>query len=130
MTMAQSRRKVRRRSDYDRVYRTPEPQSAAAHHNGASSVLAGSADVLPAPIPVWLAALIASRCAAKVKGGIHAVKWDHVRGRAIYTNSGAETEVIQPLGVRLAGGDTVAVSWLPGETAYTVEVIRQRGLCA
>jgi hypothetical protein len=84
---------------------------------------------MPEPVPVWLAALIAARCAADVEGGIHAVEWSHIRGRAIYTNSGAETEIIQPLGVRLAGGDTVAVWWVPGETAYTVEVIRQPGLC-
>jgi hypothetical protein len=92
--------------------------------------LAPAADLMPEPVPVWLAALIAARCAAMADGGIRAVQWNHVRGRAIYTNSGVETELIQPLGVRLAGGDTVAVSWLPGETAYTVEVIRQRGLCA
>jgi hypothetical protein len=93
-------------------------------------VLAGPADVLPEPVPVWLAALIAARCAAAVEGGIHAVEWNHIRGRAIYTNAGVETETIQPLGVRLGGGDTVAVSWLPGETAYTVEVIRQPELYA
>lgn len=92
--------------------------------------LAPAADLLPEPVPVWLAALIASRCAAQVDGGIHAVEWNHVRGRAIYTNSGLETELIQPLGVRLAGGDTVAVSWVPGETGYTVEVIRQQELWA
>jgi len=85
---------------------------------------------MPEPIPVWLAALIASRCAAAVEGGIRAVEWNHVRGRALYTNSGVETEMIQPLGVRLAGGDTIAVSWVPGETAYTVEVIRQPELFA
>jgi hypothetical protein len=92
--------------------------------------LAPPANVLPEPVPVWMAALIAARCAANAAGDIHAVEWNHVRGRAIYTNSGVDTELIQPLGVRLAGGDTVAVSWVPGETAYTVEVIRQRELCA
>jgi hypothetical protein len=85
---------------------------------------------MPESVPIWLAALMAARCAATVEGGIHAVEWNHVRGRAIYTNSGVETELIQPLGVRLAGGDTVAVSWVPGETAYKVEVIPQRGLFA
>jgi hypothetical protein len=98
--------------------------------DGVSPRLAPAADILPEPAPIWLAALIASRCAAKVEGGIHSVEWNHVRGRAIYTNAGVEPEWIQPLGVRLAGGDTVAVSWLPGETAYTVEIIRQRELCA
>jgi hypothetical protein len=98
--------------------------------NGNSQRLAPAADMMPEPVPVWLAALIAARCAATVEGGIHAVEWNHVRGRAIYTNSGVEAEVIQPLGVRLAGGDTVMVSWVPGETAYTIEVIRQQELCA
>ena len=97
---------------------------------GLPAYLAPAADLLPDPVPIWLAALIASRCAAAVEGALHAVEWSHVQGRAIYTNSGAETELIEPLGVRLAGGDTVAVSWQPGETAYTVEVIRQRELCA
>jgi|SRR5579883_706678 len=98
--------------------------------NGKPPRLAVAADMLPEPVPVWLAALIASRCAATVSDGIHAVEWNHVHGRAIYTNSGVETELIQPLGVRLDGGDTVAVSWVPGETAYTVEVIRHQELCA
>jgi hypothetical protein len=92
--------------------------------------LAPPADLMPEPFPIWLAALVASRCAASANGAIHAVEWSHVRGRATYTNSGEHAELIQPLGVRLAGGDTVAVSWLPGETAYTVEVIREQELCA
>lgn len=101
-----------------------------ANRGGSTSPLAPPADLLPEPVPIWLAALIASRCAATSNGALRAVRWQHVRGRAIYTNSGVETEVIQPLGVRLAGGDTVSVSWVPGETAYTVEIQSQRELCA
>ena len=115
--------------------------SVAAHSGGLAKApdtgrgpsilpMAPAVDLIPEPVPVWLAALIASRCAAMAGDGLHAVEWNHVRGRAIYTNSSVETELIQPLGVRLAGGDTVAVSWTPGETAYTVEVIRSRELCA
>jgi hypothetical protein len=115
----------------ERDLRPAEGRATVTPYNGdASQRLAPAADLMPEPVPVWLAALIASRCAAAVEGGIHAVEWNHVRGRAIYTNSGTETELIQPLGVRLAGGDTVAVSWVPGKTAYTVEVIRQPELFA
>ncbi len=112
------------------VARTVKSRVKTSCQGDAAQHLAPAADLMPEPIPVWLAALIAARCAATVEGGIHAVEWNHVRGRAIYTNSGAETEMIHPLGVRLAGGDTVAVSWIPGETAYTVEVIRHPELFA
>jgi hypothetical protein len=74
--------------------------------------------------------LIASRCQAVAGGEDHMVRWDHVSGRALYTNSGSETETIEPLGVRLQQGHTVAVSWIPGETAYTVEIYRQYDRCA
>lgn len=94
------------------------------------AVLAPPADILPEPIPVWLAALIAARCQAMANGEERTVRWNHVRGRALYTNAGADTELIQPFGVRLEGGHTVVVSWIPGETAYTVEVCRQFDLCA
>jgi len=88
--------------------------------------LALPVDIVPEPVPIWLAALMAARCAALANGEGHVVPWSHVRGRAWYTNSGAETEILQPLGVRLGGGQTVAVSWCRGETAYTVEVYPQR----
>ena len=77
------------------------------------------------PLPIWLAALVASRCEANRNGTSRTVNWNCVSGRAVYTNDGAEAEMIQPLGVRLQGGHTLAVSWIPGETAYTVEVYRQ-----
>ena len=75
-----------------------------------------------APAPIWLAALIATRCQATGAGAEHAVLWDCIAGRALYTNTGAGAEFIYPLGVRLEGGHTLAVSWLPGETTYTLEV--------
>ncbi len=93
-------------------------------------VLAPHADILPGPIPVWLAALMAARCLATANGEERAVRWSHVRGRAVYTNAGADTEMIQPLGIRLEGGHTVVVSWMPGETTYCVEVHRRYELCA
>jgi hypothetical protein len=88
------------------------------------------AEVAIEPTPIWLAALIATRCQAVTNGEDHAVMWNHVSGRALYTNAGPETETIEPLGVSLQQGHTVAVSWIPGETAYTVEIYRQYELCA
>jgi hypothetical protein len=82
------------------------------------------------PLPVWLAALVAARCRVNGNGKGHAVRWSCVSGRAIYTNAGAGAEWIQPLGVRLQRGQTLAVYWLPGDTAYTVEVFRQDEMCA
>jgi hypothetical protein len=81
-------------------------------------------------IPIWLAALFASSCEARRNGENHKVRWDWVSGRALYTNAGRDAEHIEPLGVSLMGGHTMAVYWMPGETAYTVEVYRQAELCA
>ena len=74
------------------------------------------------PIPIWLAALEATRCLANGDGRDHDVSWDCVSGRAVYTNVGDHTEVIHPLGVSLTGGQTLAVCWMPGETGYTMEI--------
>ena len=82
------------------------------------------------PLPVWLAALLAARCQVNRNGEDQAVRWSCVSGRALYTNAGADSELIQPLGVHLQGGQTLAVCWLPGETDYTVEVYWQDGMCA
>ena len=82
------------------------------------------------PLPIWLAALAAAHCQANGNGADHAVRWSCVSGRAQYTNAGADAELIQPLGVRLQGGQTLAVYWLPGQTAYSVEVYSQEERCA
>jgi hypothetical protein len=82
------------------------------------------------PLPIWLSVLQATSCEAQRDGKHHAVRWRVVGGRAVYTNVGREPEHIEPLGLCLLGGHTMAVSWMPGETAYTVEVYRQRELCA
>jgi hypothetical protein len=74
------------------------------------------------PIPIWLAALIATGCEATRSGAGSAVRWRSVSGKALYTNAGSDTELIQPLGVALASGQTLAVYWTPGETSYTLEV--------
>ena len=75
------------------------------------------------PAPIWLAALMASDCQAVANDRGHAIHWDCYSGRAFYTNCSLDTELIRPLGVQLQGGDTLAVSWVPGDTAYTLEVI-------
>lgn len=80
--------------------------------------------------PIWFAVLMASACLAEANGQNRAIRWDCVSGRAVYTNRGRDAERIEPLGVSLMGGQTLAVYWLPGETAYTVEVYRQNEKCA
>lgn len=82
------------------------------------------------PLPIWLAVLRATSCEALSNGKYTAVRWNLVAGRAVYTNVGREAEHIEPLGVSLLGGHTMAVYWMPGDTAYTVEVYRQREMCA
>jgi hypothetical protein len=77
------------------------------------------------PLPIWLSVLVATSCRAQSCGKHHTIDWRHDSGRAIYTNLGSEEERIEPLGVCLPRGKTVAVSWLPGETEYTVEVYKQ-----
>src|SRR3954469_21853476 len=49
------------------------------------------------PTPIWMAALIASRCHANGNVENHSIAWTHVAGRALYTNPGPESETIQPL---------------------------------
>jgi len=73
---------------------------------------------------------MASSCEAQRNGENHSVRWNWSSGRATYTNAGDDAEHIHPWGVSLLGGDTMAVYWTPGETAYTVEVYRQPGLNA
>jgi hypothetical protein len=80
--------------------------------------------------PIWFAALMATSCLSGPNGENRALRWDGASGRALYTNRGGDAEHIEPLGVRLLGGQTLAVYWMPGETAYTVEVYRQNDRCA
>ena len=82
------------------------------------------------PVPIWLAALLATSCEARRNGENHPVRWNWASGRALYTNFGRDAEHIEPLGVSLLGGHTLAVYWMPGETSYTVEVYRRKELCA
>jgi hypothetical protein len=78
-----------------------------------------------------MAALLASSCqASDNQGSDRMVNWRCVSGRAIYTNGHVEVETIQPFGVPLRRGETVAVSWLPGDTAYTLELYRHEAFAA
>lgn len=96
---------------------------AGNHLAGMASPAAPAVQSPTEPMPVWFAALTAVHCRARSEGQDRAVLWDCVAGRALYTNHGPSAEIIEPLGVPLRRGDTVAVSWMPGETAYRVEVI-------
>ena len=80
--------------------------------------------------PVWLAALVAASCRAQCQGTYHEIRWRAVSGRAVYTNFGLCTERIEPLGVDLPAGDTVAVWWEHGDTAYAMEVYSDSEKCA
>ena len=82
------------------------------------------------PLPIWLAVLMATSCQARSHDSNHDVRWDRVAGRAVYTNFGRDAERIEPLGVSLSVGETLAVYWTPGETAYTLEVYSQTEKCA
>jgi len=82
------------------------------------------------PAPIWLSVLCAISCEAQKNGETRSVPWKLVSGRALYTNSSRDAERIEPLGVSLLAGHTMAVYWMPGDTAYTVEVYRHRELCA
>ena len=98
--------------------------SAACHVAGTRGT-----DAANEPLPIWLAVLLATSCEARSHTRNHTIRWDHNSGRAMYTNAGKEDESIEPLGVRLSGGKTLAVSWGPGETSYTLEVFERTGQC-
>ena len=59
-----------------------------------------------------------------------ATSLDAAEAAELAGQKGAETEQIEPLDVILQGGETLAVSWIPGETAYTMEVFRRFECCA
>ena len=74
------------------------------------------------PLPIWMAALLASACEARGDGVSRDVEWHCVHDRAIYTNGGEETLILYPFGVPVRGGEMLVVSWLPNETGYTVKL--------
>jgi hypothetical protein len=82
------------------------------------------------PLPIWMAALVARGCEATANGAARRVEWQCVSGRAVYTNGGSDTEILLPFGVPVPCGQSVVVSWLPGDTAYTVELYQPDCLAA
>ncbi len=127
------------RSSPGHITSFPTRSGEAGSQAGSNGRYAGAGHVvtsLPAAMqpsaayPIWFAALIASACLAEGNGGNHTIPWNCVSGRALYTNRGRDAERIEPLGVRLLGGETLAVYWVPGETSYTLEVYGQNERCA
>jgi hypothetical protein len=103
-----------------------ESYQTATLHLRAEQSAARRLDMMPPePRPIWLSVLEASSCQAKSRGQNHEIRWQHVSGRATYTNVGSEEERIEPLGINVPRGKTIAVSWLPGQTEYTVEVYKR-----
>ena len=78
--------------------------------------------------PVWMDALLNADCRAVSAGREQPISWEWKAGRAVYSNTSSETEVIHPLGVRLPNGHTIALHWAPAETTYTVETYPARYL--
>ncbi len=107
-----------RRGQYSQSAAT---ESYRMHSSPAESSPARSRSV-ESPAPIWLAALSAATRRARGNGDAETVRWNCVSGRAFYTNAGASVETIHPLGVRLEGGQTLAVWWMPGDTGYTMQV--------
>jgi hypothetical protein len=100
-----------------------ERAASAERHQAASNPGTGHTCGNHEPLPIWLAVLLATSCEAQSSSRNHAIRWNHNSGRATYTNAGGEEERIEPLGVRLSRGQTLAVSWMPGDTTYTLEVL-------
>ena len=113
-----------RRQDTGRTREPLAQRSPAMSCRPISSVLEART-AASEPAPIWFAALAATRCQATGNGEDRSVRFEYVAGRALYTNASKHTENIDPLGVSLLGGQTLAVYWVPGETAYTMEVYRQ-----
>ena len=105
-------------------------RACASRNSGPVFSMPPIAPMYAEPTPIWLAALIASRCLAVADGVGNPVRWRHLSGRALYTNLRSTTETIEPLGVSLQQGHTLAVSWIPGDTAYTIEVFQPYDRCA
>jgi hypothetical protein len=109
------------------LHAEPSERPEAVRKEAAS---APSVDLWQEPMPVWLSALLAVKCSAVGNGGDHGVLWNCISGRAVYTNLTAHSQRIEPLGVTLMEGQSLAVCWLPGETTYSLKVFRRFDQCA
>ncbi len=70
--------------------------------------------------PMWVAALNAAIREAETNRG-EVLVWDRSANCAFYTNRGS-TCYIEALGVTLHHGETLAVCWRQGDTAYSIEI--------
>src|SRR5256885_6228715 len=61
-------------------------------------------------LPIWMAALIKSDCRATAPGSDCNVLWLCIDGRAQYTNDAGDALLIEPLGIHLESGHTLAAS--------------------
>jgi hypothetical protein len=82
------------------------------------------------PLPIWMAALVASECKVHSPHGVREVDWHCLSDHALYTNRDFEPEILLPFGLAVAGGETVVVTWLPGDTGYTVRLERRKSAAA
>jgi hypothetical protein len=128
---------ARRGARPDRTVENDEPETVRAfvsrRLNASSGCLFPVRPEIQQPrlaVPIWMAALLATPCRATSNTEHHEVLWACIAGRAVYTNCSTETEFIQPLDVKLQRGDTLAVYWTPGESAYTVDVYKPNELVA
>jgi hypothetical protein len=138
-------------ADFGRASRAVESDGASSGHSGQGTEITSphpganqpgrlqkvdghsrcrTHSALSDPVPIWFAVLLASGCYTMVNGCSHSVPWEWLGDRAVYTNTGAYAEVIDPLGVRVESGCTVAVFWPVGETGYSVETYAHSRACA
>jgi hypothetical protein len=80
--------------------------------------------------PIWLDALLATGCRAVSDRECQPIGWRCVAGRAVYTNLNFHRVEIHPLGITIERGETLSVTWEPGETKYTLDVHRPDALCS
>jgi hypothetical protein len=81
-------------------------------------------------LPIWMSALLSIGCYATGNNGQRTIAWNCGASQAHYTNGSSDTEVIYPFGIRLGCGETIYVSWLPGETEYSIELYCQHPIAA
>jgi len=76
---------------------------------------------------IWSAALSAVGCVATGTGGSsQPIEWQPARNCLKYTAKRAV--IVEPFGISLKPGETLAVRWKPGDTGYSMMLLQsQRG---
>jgi CheY-like chemotaxis protein len=75
---------------------------------------------------IWSSALVAAGCTAVRAGGREPVDWRITSDQARYT--AGEAVVVEPFGIALSPGDSLNVTWHPGNTGYSIAV--KSGTCS